>query len=1373
MEDYGVAKGYIDLDISKLERAVQTGVRELDNLDRKSALVESEFNRMQSAGNKVGGVFQQAAQKSKVLAEQIAQSKSKCELYNKEIGNLNTIIGIAKEKQGELTNKIKDATSKYEQSKAKVEEAAEAHGKESKEYENAVRKSQELENGLNQLNSQYDALGIEVEQSEQSIVEFKTKLNNTEASINVMNQQLAESQNKVLLYGQAWQGAGEKLQAIGDKINGVGNMLSIGITAPAVAAGTASVKLASDATTSFAKVSTIADSTVLSYSDMEKGVTAASDKTGVAITDFNEALYQSISAGVDSGKAIGFTTDMVKLAKGGFTDTAKAVDVVTSVLNAYGLGADEATIISDKLINTQNIGKTTVDELASSLGRVIPTAKAVNVDMDNVSTAMAILTKRGIQTAEATTYYNSMLNELGKSGTTADKALRDVAGKGFKDLVAEGKPVTEILQMVDDYAKQNGLSLSDMFGSMEAGKAALSIMSDGGKEYNEVLKEMQNSAGTTQQAFEKMDSTPAAKMQKELNRLKNAGIKTGQQLLPLVTDAMEAVGNLAEGFSKLPKKQQGAIVKTVGFAAALGPVLKVTGGVTKGVGGLAKGFGKLIEAAGKTTSLNSVAATAAGVGEAATAAAKGTSLMSGVISAVTSPVGIAVTSVAALTAGVIALDAVIGDSIEETYRLTDSQRKALDSMNEHTKALEEQKSAREKSVQSIEREYGGYDSLVTELQSITDENGKVKSGYEERAKVITGQLSEALGIEISLMDGVIEKYEETIDSIKELIVQKKAEAIASAMQDDMSKAYENSEKAVQDYKKASKDLEEQQKKVIEAEEAYRRGGPAQYKAYQQAVKDQKNLEKALSKSKTAMQDLSTEVNNYDSLIDAMASGDTAKIEEAMNALVTSYRSYTAEALSASQETREQMYGQANSYIENMKLVQDGTVQVADSVYQEMARSAINSINEFNKLPGGVSQGIKDIGPEASKAMIATLAQANLDGKLDAEAKKDLQSFIDGFAGLDTKTQEAWAQAWYGALEGLDGFGELADPAKDGVDAFLESLRAALEVHSPSAAVQRIFDQVWPGAGQGLDEGQEGVVEKGKSTVASLLGGIIGEVGNSSGKFRQSMRDTGIAGNDAMGTGLLSKKLGAPNVNNINDASKSIGISGNLQMGLGLINKKLNGPKLNDINTPANSIGIAGNTNMGIGLRANMLDGPSIKDLEAASKATKARKDMQSYFDNNPLSVVVNVVKKIGGAIGEALGFADGGIATSPAIFGEAGPEMAIPLSASKRTRALSLYKQTGELLGISREESALRTMAMDDLYKAKNVAKSMGKSEIFINIQEPDYNLLTEKIVDILRKAPIKPQVTVQMEDGDVYISEEKAGRKLAPVISRIISQNT
>lgn len=1373
MEDYGVAKGYIDLDISRMKTSAQSAVRELDNLDRKSALTESEFNRLQSASNKVANVFQQASQKSKVLTEQINQSKSKCELYNREIGNLNTIINIAKEKQGELGNKIKEVSSKYEQSKTKIQEVAEAHGKESEEYTKAVSKSQELENGLNQLNSQYEALGIEVEQSEQSIVEFKTKLNNTEASINVMNQKLAESQNKVLLYGQAWQGAGEKIQLVGEKINSAGNKLSMGITAPVIAAGTASLKLASDANKSFAKVSTIADDTVISYEEMEKGVKGASDKTGVAITDFNEALYQSLSAGIETGNAIGFTTDMVKLAKGGFTDTSKAVDVVTSVLNAYGLSADQATSVSDKLIKTQNIGKTTVDELSSTLGRVIPTAKAFGVGIDDVSTSMAVLTKRGIQTAEATTYYNSMLNELGTSGSKADTALRELSGKGFQQLISEGVPVTDILQMLSDKAASNGQSLADMFGSMEAGKAALSIMSDGGAEYNQILGEMKDSAGATQEAFEKMDSTPAEKMQKELNKLKNAGIEAGTQILPIVTDTMKAVGNLAEKFSKLPKEQQKTIIKTVAFAAALGPVLKIIGGTVKGAGALTEGIGKLSEKLGKVSTAKVAAEGIEGIASAAADATNKTGLMSGIISSMTSPVGLAVTAVAGLTAGILALDAVIGDSIKESYRLSDGQREALTAMNEHTKALNEQKKAREDSVQSIDREYNGYSSLLSELQSITDENGKVKEGYEERAKVITGQLSEALGIEISMMDGVISKYGETIDSIKELIIQKKAESVISSMQADMADAYQNSERAVEDYKEAAKDLEEQQKKVTEAEEAYRKGGPAQFKAYQQAVEDQEKLEKALQKAKTAMEELSTEVNNYDTLVDAMASGDTTKIEASMNALVTSYRSYTAETLKSSQETRDELYNQANSYVENMKLVQDGTVQVADSVYQDMAKAAINSIKEFNKLPGGVAQGIKDIGPEASTAMITALAQADLDGKLDAEAQNDLQSFINGFSGLDAETQSVWSNAWYGALEGLKGFEGLADPAKEGVDTFLKSLKAALEVHSPSEAVKRIFGQVWPGASEGLNEGKDDLTSKGGNVVTSFLEGIIEKIEGNKERVKEAMGGVGSDGKESMQQSLASGNLSPPGVDGINGKTYPIGTSGNAQMGIGLRYRTLAPPGVNNINSASNSIGISGNTQMGTGLRSRNLEPPNVNDIDGASKARKARGEMQSHFDNNPLSVVVNVVKKIGGVIGEALGFADGGIATSPAIFGEAGPEMAIPLSASKRARALSLYERTGEILGVSEEQSYLRTTAMNDMYLAKSVSEKVNGKDIVLNIPKMDYDLLAEKLADALKRAPIKPQISIEMEDGDVYLDSEKLGRKQAPVISRIISQNT
>lgn len=365
---------------------------------------------------------------------------------------------------------------------------------------------------------------------------------------------------------------------IGDIFTKTGTALTKGLTVPIIGAGTVATKMAVDYESSFAKVSTLLDSNVVDFGEYKNDILDASSESKVAVDDFSEAVYSSISAGVDQTKAIGFTTEAMKLAKGGFTTGAKSVDILTTAINGYNLKAEDASRISDLLITTQNMGKTTVDELASSMGTVIPVASSVNFGIEELSASYAQMTKNGIGTAESGTYLKAMLSELGKSGSITDQTLRELTGKGFAQLKSEGVSTSDILNMLSDAAEADGKTLKDMFGSVEAGSAALVLAKGDGEEYNEMLRGMEESAGATQKAFEKMDATPAERMKGALNELKNEGIKFGEAFVPVIEKAADILGDAAEAFSGLSDEQKDNVIKWGMVLAAAGPVLRLVGG---------------------------------------------------------------------------------------------------------------------------------------------------------------------------------------------------------------------------------------------------------------------------------------------------------------------------------------------------------------------------------------------------------------------------------------------------------------------------------------------------------------------------------------------------------------------------------------------------------------------------------------------------------------------------------------------------------------------------------------------------------------------------------------------------------------------------
>ncbi|MCD8089274.1 MAG: phage tail tape measure protein [Clostridiales bacterium] len=281
---------------------------------------------------------------------------------------------------------------------------------------------------------------------------------------------------------------------------------------------------------SLAKLSTIADTSSIDLSSLKSEITGLSGEIGESVNDLSEASYQAISAGIDTANAVSFTGTATKLAIGGFTEAATAVDVLTTTINAYGKSAENAEDIANMLITTQNLGKTTVDQLAQSVGRVIPVAAAYNVEMDNLMSAYAELTKGGIATAEASTYLKSMLNELGDSGSTVSAVLSEQTGQTFAQLSEAGYSLGDVLAVLGESVDNNATKFNELWSSQEAGVGALSLLNAGSEEYNETLKAMQNSAGATEAAFSKMDNTVADAKEDMINAANNLKIAVGDNL---------------------------------------------------------------------------------------------------------------------------------------------------------------------------------------------------------------------------------------------------------------------------------------------------------------------------------------------------------------------------------------------------------------------------------------------------------------------------------------------------------------------------------------------------------------------------------------------------------------------------------------------------------------------------------------------------------------------------------------------------------------------------------------------------------------------------------------------------------------------------
>lgn len=604
---------------------------------------QKEFELLFKLKASLGGDFKKTFKQAVDAQKQLKDSMKSVSSVQSKIGGYTKVSNAIEQQKRKLEDlraghekilpKIQEHQANVERLRAKIEETGDTTGELTaqlvKEESEVAKNTERLESNERQMRQ----TTARIKEQEERLGKLGEELRDAGVDTDNLegaNTRLKKSFDKLKSSQETLKELNARQQEVKDSIGQTKSQLKgtvgvMGAIAAAVYAGP--VKSAQEYESALAKVSTIADGTKVPMGTMAKQIMTLSNETGIAATLLADDVYNAISAGQDTADAVGFVVQSTKLAKAGFAESAQTLDVLTTILNAYGMESSETGKVSDMLIQTQNKGKVTVAELSSVMGKIIPTAKSNGVALEQVTAGYAVMTAKGIAAAETTTYMNSMMNELGKSGTAADKSLRAAAGKGFKELMQEGKSLSEVLGILQDDAAKGGKSLADVFGSAEAGKAALTLLSDGVEGFNAQVENMRAASegiGATQTAFELMEQASEEKMAKAKNSIKNLMTVFGQMFLPMIGDLAESVTPVITKISEFAQENPKLVQTITKVAAGLGAArlgflgLKVAG--LTGESGIISLGKKLV---GLRAGMLENAATSATFGEKLSGAGKG------------------------------------------------------------------------------------------------------------------------------------------------------------------------------------------------------------------------------------------------------------------------------------------------------------------------------------------------------------------------------------------------------------------------------------------------------------------------------------------------------------------------------------------------------------------------------------------------------------------------------------------------------------------------------------------------------------------------------------------------------------------------------
>lgn len=964
----------------------------------------------------------------------------------------------------------------------------------------------------------------EAENLSKKLIDLRTAQQRTANEISEVNKQLIIQSEKFITAGKNITKLGDNLNNFGKKIDSAGNKLSVLSAGIATIAG-ASLKASISFESAWTGVTKTVDGTEEQLKNLRQGMLDLSKQIPSSAEEIASVGEAAGQLGIQTDNVLKFTKTMIDMGNATNLSADDAATTLARFANVTKMSQSDFDRLGSVIVALGNNFATTESEIANMGMNLGSAGKQVGMSQSQIMALATALSSVGLEAQAGGTAFSKVMINMQLAVEKGGKNLKDfasVAGMTTNEFkkAFEEDATTAIMKFVEGLSK-----------SGERGKSAIKILDDMGITETRLRDALLRSANAsdimskaidlgnkawkennalTLEADKRYDTTES-QLKILKNEIRANAIELGDDLKPSLIDIMKQakplisnVSNLVKGFNNLSGKTKKSVTNFLLMTAALGPAVKVSGKMISTTGSMISNYGKLITKVGDWSSKIKIASTTETIATTAkkaqtaatTASTVATEVNTGALVAQTSVTTGATIATNLLKVAMIGLPIVgvvagiaslVGMYKEMTSETTQTTNKIKEQKEEMEQLREEQQREMESNLSQIDN----VQRLKDELTLLVDKNGKVKDGYEARAKFILGELNEALGTEYKVTDGVIKKYDELSDKIDNLILKKKAEIILETQEERWKNAIKEKANATEllaqkqeELINKEKEIDENRQKLIENETKYDGVFKEQIEnRIKQLEKEKNSINDNIKTQSDVIQTYINDISTYETNATLVAEGTEESLKKVTDSIYYNQQRVSDNSIL----TLQAQINSSASYLQQLKSNYESTgSEITNNQIKEEQKRLTGLINNLTEQTS-VTQ---EMTPELVSAWenLANLSYeeySNVLSKMTPEMQEKIQSATGVIVNNTPYAKQVSDKFANTVVDSLDKDEEFKNQAVESLNSYLAGLSNEEKRELLKQAGIKNIDEVM----EGLDKGRKLSEDKGVEILKGLSTGL--------------------------------------------------------------------------------------------------------------------------------------------------------------------------------------------------------------------------------------------------------------------------------------------